>query len=571
MKYTLKISLAAILMLCAVSAGAEKIRTVSVNNAFIDINNKELPALAKYGDFVNVAFDLAVPTELLKSREGFVVTPVIHNGSYELELPPVLVFGRNYKLVTAGREQFDKIQFPDYIIEERYNQKGMILSYRYTVPFDERMKGSTLTVSQVKYCACGDIQSASSEDFWNKGIIDYTNLIRTEGMHAYYIQHVDKHTYDDVFDAQTESIFAVDSPVLNEEVFLNGEYANFKALLKKSINDKNMTISKVELYTASSPEGDFNHNAELASQRSAAIYNFVMDDLKTLSFDKSIITRNFEAENWQGFEAYIDGFDNADEIRRIVEKVKDPDAREDSLKVLPNFNKILEAWQNLRYCHIKVKYEVEQPEVILDGGHVIIGSDHVIIDQEDAMRRLTQDDTEQNVNNVMVAYMERGKFEAAKKYANKLLESEVTPEVLNNLGVLYVNLGDYDRARALFEKSQEVPGADYNLGVTLLLLGHYDKAAKVLANYDNNMAVIAALCVDDYDSAANKAAICEESALSYYLMSIIYARRGDTERTRYYLAAAVKSDPNYKVLAGNQAEFIQFRDLEFFKPLIEIQ
>lgn len=571
MKNTMKFTLAAILMLCTVSAWAFKEKTVTVSNATVDLNDKCVPALAKYGNYVNVTFDLNIPSEFLKSREGCVVTPVLHNGSYRQEFPPVLIHGGTYKLVTAGTRDFDKKEYPDYCIEERYNKQGMVISYKQTLPFNERMKGSILTLEQAKYCACGDVLASSNTDFSRDGIIDYSNLICTDGMNAYYIQHVDKQSYEDVYETQTESIFDTDSYVLKRNVFLQGEYAEFKSLLKKSLNNGEMNIKKVEFYTASSPEGSYRHNEDLASKRSAAIYEFVMDDLKSLSFDKSIITRNYDAENWKGFESYIDSFDNAEEIRNIVNTISDPDERENALKALPNFQDIFMVWQKLRCCNIKVSYEVTQSEEVTDEGHVIIGSNHTIVDQEDAMRRLNDDGTDQNVNNVLVAYMERGKFDAAKKYAGRVSDYQMDPVIFNNLGVLYTNLGEYDKARAMFEKSQSVPGSDYNLGVTLLLVGNYEKAAQMLENYDNNMAVISRLCIGDTDGAIKRVLLCEESALTYYLTAIIYALRDDVEKTRFYLSEAVHSDPSYKVLAGNQAEFIKYRDLEYFKPLIEIQ
>ncbi len=151
------------------------------------------------------------------------------------------------------------------------------------------------------------------------------------------------------------------------------------------------------------------------------------------------------------------------------------------------------------------------------------------------------------LNNLGVIYMKEGNYEDAIKYLKMSLQEKNSPEAHYNLGLVYANRSEYEKALAEFKLAEEkLPEVKYNKGVVSLLLKDYPQAQKDLNSYTNTNP-------DDPNG--------------FYALAVVGARTNNEEMVTENLQWACEDNPAYCEKAKTDLEFKDFINIPEFKTV----
>ena len=152
--------------------------------------------------------------------------------------------------------------------------------------------------------------------------------------------------------------------------------------------------------------------------------------------------------------------------------------------------------------------------------------------------------------------------------------AELKPEyggIDNNLGVLACHVGDYEDAETFFLIAQE-KGEDvrYNLGVLAILKGEYSEAQSAMSGKECNHNVgLVQLLGEDYAAAQKTLECAPKDGLTYYLLAITGSRQDNTQMLFDNLMKAIEMDPELKIEAAYDREFIKYFDMPEFQAIVQ--
>jgi Flp pilus assembly protein TadD len=159
-------------------------------------------------------------------------------------------------------------------------------------------------------------------------------------------------------------------------------------------------------------------------------------------------------------------------------------------------------------------------------------------------------------NNIACIYISAGDLTNATAYLDKAEEIGGTQsDILINRGIIAAIQGELDRAQKLFN---EGAASEKNQAILDIKQGEYAKAARFYKGHNSYNAVLANILNGNYDLR------CEDN----YINAIAAARGGNYSEAIEHLAQAIEANNSYKMEAANDLEFINLRDNEEFKNLI---
>ena len=551
--------------LACVMAGMSVFAQVKVAPAEYVEEGEMLELKSKQGK-VMIAFDIELGKKFINQNQLCVITPMFVNGSFQDEFPAVILEGKKYAVLAREAEEFDGKVYPNYADKIVYCGESKVMHYQVTAPYNPEYKGATLVLNYKVYDICGK-EVAEQSTCLAHGVTDYADFIEDNPVVYYYPNTVRK-AY--VNDFSNRSIFRQGRTAIDMPVFRTNGYDDMVAEVERLSADADTHISEVNVLTSASPEGPLKNNKRLAEKRSEVMTKQFTKDLK---LDAGIITREWIDENWDAFmeELPASGLDNVSDIRRIIAETEDLDKREAALKKLPNYKEIYAIFQDLRNCLVTIDYatrEYFETEAMIDGkafAAVTLGKEEPAISLQSTRKYFEGNSNDVTANNMMVALMDAGEYEAALEYAEMIPNRGIDPVIANNKGVLYMYLDDMYMSSTMFDLAKCVPMSDYNEGLMLLKNEEYEQAAELLNGYDYSVnSVVANIYAGDYDAAARSTHLNEQSAETHYLRAIAYAKKNHEKLALGALERAIAGDESYKQTALNQAEFIPYRTNEKF-------
>lgn len=246
--------------------------------------------------------------------------------------------------------------------------------------------------------------------------------------------------------------------------------------IDKVRNDKDVTITGINIHGYASPEGPYNNNIRLAKGRTEALKQYVR---KLYNFDENLISTDYTPEDWAGLRRYVENstINNRQGILDIIDSDLEPDAKNSRIQsVYPSEYDFLlkNEYPALRHSDYVVTYKVRayyDPEEIIEvmrtqpqklslaelyaaAQTLTPGSDDFNEVFEVAVRMFPND---ANANlNAANAAMSTGNLKAAERYLEKAGDSE---EAEYARGVLAARMGDFDTATTHFGKASSIPQA----------------------------------------------------------------------------------------------------------------
>ena len=268
------------------------------------------PRLMRNASLMTVSMDLNLSKLELKSNRAAVFVPLIVNGTNQMELPAVSVYGRLswYQYVRSGVKPMSGADEVSY----RYSQRPSVEQYSRSVPYEEWMDGADLVLARHDFGCCNEPTNEQSEV-----LAAYTEKKYTPTYH--YISPV----VETVKMRASSGSAYIDFPVNRTE--LHPDFRNNRAELAKIVatidsvrNDNDITVTSLTIKGVASPEGDYENNARLAEGRTEALKNYV-DGL--YHFGADFIVTDYEPEDWAGLRKYVAGSNlvHKHEILQIID------------------------------------------------------------------------------------------------------------------------------------------------------------------------------------------------------------------------------------------------------------
>lgn len=311
------------------------------------------PQLMRNASLMTVSMDLNLSMLKLKSNRAAVFVPVITNGTNQVQLPPVNVYGRLswYQYVRSGVKPMSGEDEVSYC----YSQRPSVERYNQTIPYEEWMDGADLILTRHDFGCCNEPTNEQSEV-----LVAYTEKKYTPTYH--YISPA----VETVKARASSGCAYIDFPVNRTE--LRPDFRNNRAELAKIVatidsvrNDNDITVTSLTIKGVASPEGDYENNARLAKGRTEALKNYVNG---LYHFGADFIVMDYEPEDWAGLRKYVAGSNLAHkhEILQIIDdQTLDIDIKDKRIQARYGDEYIFllnEVYPTLRRSDYRIEYTV---------------------------------------------------------------------------------------------------------------------------------------------------------------------------------------------------------------------
>lgn len=422
----------------------------------------------------NLVVDLTLNMDSLhlRSNQRLVFTPIVRStGGQERTMPQIIVNGRKQDI---SYKRYAHKDYPDDAqVVRRKNGTAQSYEYNAIVPYEEWMKNADVVIAE-DLCGCGNVEEQ-----------DQTVIQRLRTPYMAYLR-----PKAEARKARTEEGRAfIDFPV--DKTTLYPDYRNNPRELDKIVNtinlvkeDKNVSITGIEIHGYASPEAPYNYNARLAEGRAKTLTDHVR---RLVNLEDRLFKVTSTPEDWDGLREAVlsSNLEHKQEILDIIDDNKlTPDTRERKIK--SNYPKeyrfMLDTYYPaLRHSDYVVSYTVrpfsveEAKEILrtkpkqlsLEEMYLVAqtykpGSDEFNEVFQTAVRLYPEDETA-NLN-AACAEIERGDYKAASRYLAKAGNS---PYAAHARGVMAMKQGNDDEARRQFTIAAQggVKEAQQNLDI----------------------------------------------------------------------------------------------------------
>lgn len=397
------------------------------------------------------------------------LTPVLtQDSSLEKTLfAPVIIVGTRRDKALQRELAFDNFQFErepvEYIVRE--NDKRQTLTVKLRSPYQEWMRNARFElIEHVRGCA--DCELGENEYLLADRILPELFIP------TYELEYVTPEAEE--IKARSESYTAnLNYKVADDQLIR--DYKNNSVALSKVDNivreirtDGNLTIQCFHIVGYASPEGNYNSNMELSKKRACSFVDYLV---KSHGLDRSLMKTDWKGEDWEGLRKQVEAsaLTERDEIIAVLEE-QDVAGRKLKLRALnqgKTYNVLLnEFYPILRRNEYTISYvarpfELEEARVLIKtkpqhlslNEMFLVANSYAMNSDEfkevfDIAVRMYPDDPVAKIN-VAAMEIESGLFAKGIERLSGLNN----PEALNNLGVAYAKMNDYEKAAACFEKA----------------------------------------------------------------------------------------------------------------------
>ena len=501
---------------------------------------------------IDAKVSVTYPAGYFNKKAILEVTPVLVYDGGEAKMEPFMYQGEkvkdNYTVVSSdGQTVTENVHF-DYVkgMEESHLELRGVVRYkakRINLPTKNVADGANTT-----YMLVGDAKSA--------GEVEYK-----------------ADNYQDVIAQSVEGQirYSINSSDVKNSELKSQSIKDFQNALDEIKNNERKTLKGTEVVAYASPDGGKDLNAKLSDRRS-----------KTADKAWGKVVKGHEAsdpdvksvgQDWDGFQKLVSESDIQDKdlILRVLNMYSDPAVRESEIKNMSEIYTSLKDSVLPELRRARFIANVEYKNYTADELKQLVDENEDVLDEEALLRAAT-------------LVKDNGKKEDLYKKAVEKFNSQ---RAQYNLGVLYLNEGNLDKAEAAFAK---VDGADdqdlnnakgvialrkgdaktaakyfakggdkgkENQGVADILAGNYDKAAQELKGVGGFNEALAYILTNQLDKASS-ALSGHDCLRSNYLRAIIAARPGKSNDVATYLGKATKGKA-FKARAEKDIEFAQYR------------
>lgn len=372
--------------------------------------------------------------------------------------------------------------------------------------------------------------------------------------------------------------FLIGQANLRKSELQNNSVQEFVRLLK-DIADKQETLrlDNVEVTGFASPDGGYDINDRLASNRRAVAQKYVDQQMKKAGANGSIDTK-YTAEDWDGFKQLVQAsnIQDKDVILRVLSMYQDPEEREAQIRnissafreladgILPQLrrSRLIANYEVIGRSDDQIKSQLQSDARQLSIEEMLYAGGQLYADNADKAKEAYTKATQvyndaRAYNNLARLAFANGNYDEAKKMAEKALSIDKNqPEANANLGMLSLLNGDLSTAEALIAKASGANGLGEVLGNLHLAQGKYAQAVQDFNGVKSNSAALAQILNKNYQDALNTlGSVKNADGLTDYLMAIAYKRMNNGSQANSFLQKAIQKDPTLADYAAKDLEF----------------
>lgn len=440
--------LASLLML----AGVPCLQAQEVAGGQVKVENKQF---RRVGDKVRVAMDICMDNLQLEPNRGLMLEPMMVNGADTLRMQAVEVLGRK-RYIYWQRNGVTMTANP-LAVERRHNGQAQTIAYRTEVPYEEWMTNSRLLLAEDN---CGCTQTLLGESLTMDG---GEALLGPWKCAFAYVEPKAEPVKERHESGVARLNFRLDRYEIVPELGNNeAELDSIRRTIDKVKDDPDVKITSIVLHGYASPDGSYQHNADLARNRIRALYLYLRG-LYNLS--DGLYRNETTPEDWQGAIAKARKCDLAQkqEVLAIMESEMDPDQKEAQLrlKTPADYRYLLDnVFPGLRRTEYTVNYDVRN------------------FNLEEARRLINTQPQKLSLQEMFVVAnsYERGSEEY--KHAYDVAVTMYPTDETANVNAAYVALdaGDASRAERYLKRAGSTPQAENARGALEVMRGHFAQA-----------------------------------------------------------------------------------------------
>ena len=425
------------------------------------------------GDSVYVDLKIELNNAEVSPRAFVLLTPVIQTEDNLLELPAVMINGKNrhktyLRMVSMGR----KPEGVESVISVDEKDAQQPHYYSVAVPYEEWMEDADFAIREDQ-CDCNGPLVKMSFNLITEKIQNLNPIVEPEfNFAASFIKPQPEPVKHRSETGRAYLDYAIGKSSLDPMLRNNtSELIKIGSMIVKVKNDPSVTITKIIIDGWASPDGASAINLTLSEKRAAALKDYVSS---AYDLDRDMIEVTGHGEDWTMLEELVAALDVSwkEQVLEIIRSKDDLDTREKNLKVLKGgvawkdlyanaFAKLRRSDYELQYTVIpftvaegKNKLETNPSLLSLNEMYLIaqtypVGSKEFQRVFEIAVNTFP-DDHIANFNAAATA-LEKRDTESAVKYMEKVSSND--PAWENNMGIIAAMQKNYQQASAHFDKA----------------------------------------------------------------------------------------------------------------------
>ncbi len=529
-----------------------------------------------HGGNVEVAIDARFPEKYFGTKAVVVATPVLKTPAGDVEFEPITLQGEK---VTANNKVIN------------YKSGGK-MAYKGNLPYHKDMRLSELMLNMVaskkaKSVVFDPIKLAD-------GVVSTPLLVMPGDAETIVAKDNFQRIVPEAYEADIH--YTINRADVRTSETKSDDIAALKEKVKAANEKDNIKFRGVEISAYASPDGELDFNDKLAGNRSQTATKFFKKELKNLKVAQadqdSFFSLMSTAEDWVGFKELVgkSTIQDKDLILRVLSMYNDPVVREKEIKNIASAYTELAAdiLPQLRRSRLTVNADVigKSDEEIMR----LAVSNPAELDIEELLYSASLTDELETQNSIYLAasnkfpkdyrawndlgmtYIQLGEFNNGKSAIEKAsgLYGK-SPVVLNNLGVIALAEGDFEKAEGLFRSAAGAGNeVDHNLGIINVNKGNYKQAVSNFGSSCLFNAALAQVLNKDYPGALKTLDCIEDGdAMTDYLKAVVYARQGNSANMFKALESAVAAKPEIKAIAKTDIEFGKFFEDAQFKSIVQ--
>lgn len=417
-------------------------------------------------DKLNVEFVVDGSNAFITTQESLVLTPEIVSDNNRKSLQPVVINGNTRAKAISRAEALNEV-YPLVgapFISVRKSESAQV-RYAQSVPFEGWMQNARVELKDIVY-GCANCETPENRVFFSN--IELEAIPEVEFTVSYITPQAEPvKNRNEVGEAYLD--FQVGKSVILSDFRNNSRELNkIHDAINQLRENKDATITSIDLRGYASPEGSYQTNSSLSARRADALKFYLKDKY---GYEERLFRVSSVAEDWEGLRKHIDASNLAERssLLEIINSSSSEDAKEQQLKALPIYRTVLsEYFPLLRRVEYRLNFTVrafsveEGKEVIkVRPGQMSLNEMFLVAntyekgskefnDIFDIAVRMFPDDVVANLN-AAAAVLDKKDTATAHKYLDKYKD---VPESWNNQGVLYALEGDLTNATTYFEKAK---------------------------------------------------------------------------------------------------------------------
>ncbi|MDO4993378.1 MAG: tetratricopeptide repeat protein [Bacteroidales bacterium] len=349
-------------------------------------------------------------------------------------------------------------------------------------------------------------------------------------------------------------------------------------------DEQSLVLNNVEVSAYASPDGRYDFNEKLAERRGKTSADYVKEQMKKTRLEGAVDTK-YTAEDWEGFQELVSQSHLQDKelILRVLSMYDDPEQREREIQNIATvYSELADAvLPELRRARMTINYDVigrsdDQILSLIQNNQAsalsveeLLYAGNLLTDDYSQKKKIYKETTERYpndyraYNNLGVISMNMGEYDGAEALLKEALAKNASaPEPNANLGLIALQRGDVKAAELYMAKGSGAQNIDEALGNLYIAQGKYNQAAAKLDGTATNSTVLAQLLAQDYASARQSLKqVAVPDAMTSYLRALLGARMGDQNLIREGLTATAQADRTLARRALNDLEFLKYKDL----------